>query len=71
MSEKMFNFPSYSTAAEAYDLLRNNRISTTIVRTSPGYNRQCGYSVRVSGADARQAESLIANNGLYYRYLNR
>lgn len=71
MSEKMFNFPSYSTAAEAYDLLINSRIPTTIVRTSPGYNRQCGYSVRVNSSDAGQAEYLIANNGLYYKYLNR
>ncbi len=71
MNDTIFNFPGYSMAAKAYDVLKQQHIQATIVRTSAGENGQCGYSVRVNANDAMLARNIITANNLYYIHLNR
>ena len=54
-----FRFQTYSEAARAYDRLQSTGIPARIVRTPASALRSCGYSVKVSPADADTARRLV------------
>ena len=61
-----FIFQTYSEAARAYDRLQAGNIHARITRTPASAHRSCGYSVKVSPADADTARRLVT--GAPYRF---
>ena len=61
-----FSFQTYSEAARAYDRLQAGNIHARITRTPASAHRSCGYSVKVSPADADTARRLVT--GAPYRF---
>lgn len=58
-TNQSFRFQTYSEAARAYDRLQSASIPARIVRTPASAQRSCGYSVKVSSADADAARRLV------------
>ena len=54
-----FRFQTYSEAARVYDRLQSVNIPARITRTPASAYRSCGYSVKVSTADADAARRLV------------
>ncbi len=72
MQECLITFRSVMPAQRGEELLRQNGIECSVVRTPKWMERQgCGYSLRLSCAMVPQAMQLLKNKRISYRKLYR